>query len=209
MKFIIMVWLALLARVKPVSTMAKPACMNITRKPVTKVHTKLMAILFWPTWLTMSPRVIPVVVLETATSLMVPVVSAPGSPLAMSSVLGPARLLRSWSVMATGTGLGAGLAAGASALKLKPRPRAAARTTPRRGAVPPRIFFFTFSRFIIRSSLKGLFFPDGLAEEMHVQHAENPHQADGDADEGDHSAPHHRTAHIQARDRDQPARQNH
>ena len=49
MKFIIMVWLAFLARHRPVSTMAKPACMNMTRKPQISVHVKLMAILFWPT----------------------------------------------------------------------------------------------------------------------------------------------------------------
>src|ERR671929_1346109 len=42
-KFIAIVWAAFLARVKPVSTMAKPACMNITRNPATSVHTKLIA----------------------------------------------------------------------------------------------------------------------------------------------------------------------
>src|SRR6266567_4412405 len=57
MKFIIMVWLAFLARHKPVSTMAKPACMNITRKPVISVQTKLIATLFWPTWFTTSASV--------------------------------------------------------------------------------------------------------------------------------------------------------
>src|SRR3954468_18889103 len=41
MKFIAIVWLAFLARGKPVSTSAKPACMNITRKPATSVQTKL------------------------------------------------------------------------------------------------------------------------------------------------------------------------
>ena len=59
MKFIIMVWLAFLARHRPVSTIANPACMNMTRKPVTSVQTKLIAILFWPTWLAMSPIVRP------------------------------------------------------------------------------------------------------------------------------------------------------
>ena len=34
---------------KPVSTMAKPACMNMTRKPAMSVQTMLMAILLWPT----------------------------------------------------------------------------------------------------------------------------------------------------------------
>src|SRR5881628_2089386 len=46
MKFIANVCAAFFARVKPVSTIAKPACMNITRKPVTSVHTKLMATVF-------------------------------------------------------------------------------------------------------------------------------------------------------------------
>src|SRR2546422_10739604 len=46
MKFIVMVWAAFLARVKPVSTIAKPACMNITRNPATRVQTKLMATVF-------------------------------------------------------------------------------------------------------------------------------------------------------------------
>ncbi len=40
MKFIVIVWAAFLARVKPVSARAKPACMNITRKPATSVQTK-------------------------------------------------------------------------------------------------------------------------------------------------------------------------
>src|SRR5882672_10409101 len=46
MKFMVMVCAAFLARVKPVSTIAKPACMNITRNPATNVHTKLMATVF-------------------------------------------------------------------------------------------------------------------------------------------------------------------
>ena len=41
--FIDMVWATFLARVKPVSTRAKPACMNMTRKPVISVHIMLMA----------------------------------------------------------------------------------------------------------------------------------------------------------------------
>src|SRR5258706_12820487 len=43
MKFMVMVCAAFFARVKPVSTSAKPACMNITRNPATSVQTKLMA----------------------------------------------------------------------------------------------------------------------------------------------------------------------
>ena len=46
MKFIIMVWLAFFARARPVSTIAKPACMNLTRKPVMSVQTKLVATTF-------------------------------------------------------------------------------------------------------------------------------------------------------------------
>src|SRR5260221_1484893 len=46
MKFMVIVCAAFLARVNPVSTIAKPACMNITRNPATKVHTKLIATVF-------------------------------------------------------------------------------------------------------------------------------------------------------------------
>ena len=49
MKFMLMVCAAFFAREKPVSTMAKPACMNMTRKPASSVQTKLMATLLWPT----------------------------------------------------------------------------------------------------------------------------------------------------------------
>src|SRR5213075_957470 len=42
MKFMVIVSPAFLERVKPVSTRAKPACMNITRNPATSVHTKLI-----------------------------------------------------------------------------------------------------------------------------------------------------------------------
>src|SRR5450756_2190958 len=49
MKFIIMVWAAFRARVKPVSASAKPACMNITRKPATRTQTKLSDTRVWPT----------------------------------------------------------------------------------------------------------------------------------------------------------------
>src|SRR3989454_10905677 len=43
MKFIAKVCAAFLERVKPVSTIRTPACMNITRKPATSVQTKLIA----------------------------------------------------------------------------------------------------------------------------------------------------------------------
>src|SRR5258708_31376724 len=39
---------AFFARQKPVSTKANPACMNMTRKPVTRVQTILVAIWPWP-----------------------------------------------------------------------------------------------------------------------------------------------------------------
>jgi hypothetical protein len=42
MKFIIMVWATFLARVKPVSASAKPACMNMTRNPASRVHMMLI-----------------------------------------------------------------------------------------------------------------------------------------------------------------------
>ena len=41
MKFIDIVWAAFFARMRPVSTSAKPACMNMTRKPAISVQTKL------------------------------------------------------------------------------------------------------------------------------------------------------------------------
>ena len=45
MKFIVMVCATFFARVKPVSTNAKPACMNMTRNPARSTHTMLIAIL--------------------------------------------------------------------------------------------------------------------------------------------------------------------
>src|SRR6266481_2870000 len=120
MKFIIMVWLAFLARHSPVSTMAKPACMNMTRKPVTSVHMKLIAILFCPAWLTTSAMVRPlafgvlsVIGSATATSDTVPVRAPSGSPLARASALGGSIPFRSASVI--GIGVAAGAAGGAAA----------------------------------------------------------------------------------------------
>ena len=84
------VWLAFFTRHRPASTIANPACMNMTRKPVTSVQTKLTAILFWPTWLATSPNVRPVLALATGTSLTVPVIVPPGSPLARVEVVGAA-----------------------------------------------------------------------------------------------------------------------
>ena len=42
MKFIDIVCDAFFARIRPVSTSANPACMNMTRKPVISVQTKLI-----------------------------------------------------------------------------------------------------------------------------------------------------------------------
>src|SRR5580704_16183784 len=41
MRFIAIVLTAFLERVKPVSSIAKPSCMNITRKPATSSHARL------------------------------------------------------------------------------------------------------------------------------------------------------------------------
>src|ERR1700684_92794 len=41
MKFIAIVWTAFLARVNPVSTIAKPSCMNITRNEHRSSHARL------------------------------------------------------------------------------------------------------------------------------------------------------------------------
>src|SRR5437762_13190454 len=46
MKLLVIMFDALLARGNPVSTIAKTACMNITRNPATSVHTKLIATVF-------------------------------------------------------------------------------------------------------------------------------------------------------------------
>ncbi len=48
MKFIIIVCATFFARVKPVSTSANPACMNMTRKPVSRVHMRLIDTRLWP-----------------------------------------------------------------------------------------------------------------------------------------------------------------
>src|SRR6266850_6021806 len=114
-KFIMYVWLAFFTRHKPDSTMAKPACMNITRKPHTSVQTKLTAILFCPTWLATSGSVTPAFESAAGTSLMVPVRVPPGSPFARSAVAGalPAASFNSASAgeVATALGAAAGVAA--------------------------------------------------------------------------------------------------
>src|SRR5258708_32661303 len=47
MRFMADVCDAFLARHNPVSTIMKPACMNMTRKPVTSVQTKLIEYKLW------------------------------------------------------------------------------------------------------------------------------------------------------------------
>ena len=47
MKFMLIVWAAFFARHRPVSTIANPACMNITRKPAISAHTMLIENRLW------------------------------------------------------------------------------------------------------------------------------------------------------------------
>src|SRR5690242_6240786 len=108
------VWFAFFTRVSPDSTMANPACINMTRKPVISVQMKLAAILFRPTWLATSPSVNPVLLSDTGTSLIVPVLVPPGSPFAKSAVVGAfdAAVANS-AVVAEEAGADGGAAAGA------------------------------------------------------------------------------------------------
>src|SRR5882672_6989959 len=92
--------------------MAKPACMNMTRKPATSVQTKLIAIWCWPTRFTTSVTVRPFFASATGMSATVPVMVPAGSPFALSSALGASIALRSASVMAVGADAAA--AAGAA-----------------------------------------------------------------------------------------------
>src|SRR5437867_4124661 len=80
MKFIIMVCATFLARVKPVSASANPACMNMTRKPVIRVHMRFMETRLWPAKSATSASVgLPASL--AVTSAMPPVVVPPGSGL--------------------------------------------------------------------------------------------------------------------------------
>src|SRR6185295_11332869 len=72
------VWAAFLARVKPVSTIANPVCMNMTRKPASKVHTKLIEILLWPT-VSITSAMVGFAGSLTGTSAAVPVMAPVGS----------------------------------------------------------------------------------------------------------------------------------
>src|SRR3954468_12885469 len=70
---------AFFARVKPVSTIANPACMNMTREPASSVHTKLIAILLWPT-VSITSEIVGFFASLTVTSFAVPVTAPVGSP---------------------------------------------------------------------------------------------------------------------------------
>src|SRR5689334_18060241 len=97
--FIAMVWLAFLARVRPVSTKAKPTCMNMTRKPQRRVHTRLMEIRLWPT-LSAIFSAVSELLPAFARPEGIPVVAAPES----AFVTAPG----GWEVDETGEGISAG-----------------------------------------------------------------------------------------------------
>src|SRR6266481_10196407 len=84
MKFIIMVWATFLAS-------AKPACMNMTRNPVRRVHMRLIETLLWPA------------VSATSASVGLP------ASLAVTSAMPPV-------AVPPGSGLGGGAGAGAAAV---------------------------------------------------------------------------------------------
>ena len=80
MKFIIMVWLAFFARHKTGFDDRESGLHEHDQEAGDSVQMKLIAILFWPTWLAMSPTVRPFAVgflsvtgSATAMSVMVPV----------------------------------------------------------------------------------------------------------------------------------------
>ena len=100
--------MAFFTRVSPDSTMAKPACMNMTRKPQTRVQTKLIAILFCPIWLPASAIVGPAFASVTVMSAMFPVRVPPGSPFARSAGVGALAAPSRSSAVAGGAGAAAG-----------------------------------------------------------------------------------------------------
>src|SRR5258707_1854701 len=118
MKFVDITWAALFARHRPVSTKANPACMNITKKPVTSVQTMFIETLLCATFLTNS---------ELAPTVVFPASSIVGSPvlrLVLGSVLAgagqirsmPVPLLLAVAVESGPTGVGDGDAAGVVAV---------------------------------------------------------------------------------------------
>ena len=88
MKFIPIVCATFLARVNPVSTSAKPACMNMTRKPASSVQTTLMAILLCPT-VSITSASVGFFGSLTPTSLAVPVVAPVGSLAGLDAPMAP------------------------------------------------------------------------------------------------------------------------
>src|SRR5712691_8045197 len=205
MKFIIMVWLAFFARHKPVSTRANPACMNITRKPATRVQTKLMAIVFWPIWFTTSASVRPFFMSPTGMSATLPVIVPPGSPFALSSAFGPDNPLMSASVImagadaATGGAAAGGAAgwacvAGAWAWAVPDSPKHQVR------AKASNTFFMCVSSKQVGVRL---LLPDRI---LHIGLVQNTHDADQtDHDANEHDAKPHLVAvgDPEAPDRDQ------
>src|ERR1700687_277618 len=188
-KFIIIVWLAFLARHNPVSTIANPACMNITRNPVTSVQTKLMATLFCPTWFTTSPMVIPFFASLTVTSLAVPVSDPSGSPLARASAVGTGAPATSASVIGTGfaagagvagavTGAAGGAAAGVCAVHHGARPGVNGSAASNTLAVV----------FLLASSL----LPNGVFHKSAVQNPQDTEQAKAQSNKHDHQPPSNR-----------------
>ena len=112
MKFMAMVWPAFFACVKPVSTIAKPACMNMTRKPVTSVHTKFMAMRLWPTLsanLTASGSTFPSFVMSSAVGEL------GASPIASAATPVFTPEGSGWGSAAAGAGAGAAAGAVAAA----------------------------------------------------------------------------------------------
>src|SRR5260370_22629892 len=81
------------------------------------VQTKLMAILFWPTWLAKSTTVNPFLGSVTVISLALPVSEPSGSPLARASADGAGMFARSASVIGFGASGGvAGVVAAGGAV---------------------------------------------------------------------------------------------
>ena len=102
---------------------------------MTSVQMKLAAILFWPTWLATSGSVTPFLESAAGTSLIVPVMVPPGSPLARSAVVGAlAVAAASWASAAEGGGVAAaaGAAAGACAWTTTPTAKPIARMQSKR-----------------------------------------------------------------------------
>ena len=95
MKFMLIVWAAFLARQNPVSTMAKPACMNMTRKPASSVQTMLIDDLVVADGVHHLGQV-GAAGFFTGTSLAVPVVAPVGSLTGAAGLPAPARTQEGW-----------------------------------------------------------------------------------------------------------------